>query len=342
VEKTLKNIDEKFDSEYSIAIIMKPESGEIIAMSDSRTIDFNTTKKYYINPFVENKYEFGSIFKPVVASIGLETKSIDKNFSYNDKGCVQVLNYSICNYDKEGRGENTNLQKIITDSLNTGMVEIEKKIGHKAFFNFLLESGFGEETGIDLFDEVSTNFSSLSNFNDVNFATASFGQGISFTPMGISRVLASLANDGYLIDPHIIQRIEYGNLIPDTVFKSSKERIFSENTNKIMKDMLIIRTDKTDSWKPFVNKDYSVAAKTGTAQMANLEGGYYEDKYLHSFFGFFPANTKAEDRYMILIFTKNPKDVTYSYKTLTEPFYNIMNFLISYYDIKPDRADLSF
>ena len=80
---------------------------------------------------------------------------------------------------------------------------------------------------------------------------------------------------------------------------------------------------------------YSIAAKTGTAQIANPGGGgYYTDRYLHSFFGYFPAH---EPRFIILLYTVEPHGELYASRTLARPFSELAKFLINYYDIPPDR-----
>ena len=342
IEKILLDIDERYNSEYSAAIIIKPESGEIVAMVDTKygKLDFNKETKHYKNIFVENRYEFGSIFKPLVVAIGLEEGVITEDFSYNDKGCVKISKYNLCNFDGKGRGKNVSLQTVLTKSLNTGMIEIEKKIGHKNFLDFLLKVGVAEETNIDLSGEVSSNISSLNSFNNVNYATASYGQGISFTPIAILRSLSSLANGGFLVDPHVIKKIDYGDLIPEVKFETEKKKVFSSETANKIEKFLSNRADELDT--RYLDKNYSVATKTGTAQVADKKGGYYEDKYLHSIFGFFPVNAKPEDRFAILLFTLEPKNVRYAVYSLTKPFYEIVSFLTSYYQVKPDRAKLSF
>jgi cell division protein FtsI/penicillin-binding protein 2 len=340
-EKVLKKIDEKYKSKYSAAIIIKPKTGEIIAMTDSKTFNINTDKKDFRNRFVEHRFEMGSIFKPLVASIGLDSGKIEKNFSYNDRGCVDVLNKTMCNFDKKGRGENTTLQTIISQSLNTGMIEIEKKIGHETFLKYLLNLGLAEETGIDIAGEIPSNISNLINKNnDVDYAAASFGQGVAFTPIGITRALSTIANDGYLVVPRIVQKIEYGGLIPDKEFIWGEKKIFSPQTIINIKDILIERTDTFAKDKNYFNKHYSVAAKTGTAQIPSPDGGYYEDKNLHAYFGFFPAHAKPENRYAIFLYTVEPQDVKYSSETMTEPFYEIVNFMIPYFKIRPDRVKI--
>lgn len=341
VEKVLKQVDEEYGSKYSAAIIIKPKTGEIVTMTDSQNFDINTEKKDFRNRFVEHRFEIGSIFKPLVASVGIESGKITKDFSYHDKGCVDVLDRTICNFDKKARGKNTTLQDVISKSLNTGMIEIERKIGHKTFLKYLIDLGLSEETGIDISGEISSNISNLINWdNDVDYAAASFGQGVAFTPIGITRALSTMANDGYLVTPRIVQKIEYGGLIPDKEFKKEERKVFSVGTVKNIKDILVERADSISENKDYFNPHYSVAAKTGTAQIPSPEGGYYEDKNLHTYFGFFPAHAKPENRYAIFLYTIEPQDVKYSSETMTEPFYEIMNFMIPYFKIRPDRVKI--
>ncbi len=340
--KVLEGIDKKYNSAYSGGIILKPATGEVIAMADTKykNLDFNSTRKHYKNILVQNKYEFGSIMKPLTVAIGLETKSIDENFTYFDKGCEKISGYKVCNFDSRPRGENTTLQTLLTQSLNMGSVAVERKIGHKNFLKFLIDADLETETNIDLSHEASPSIGSLNYFADINFATASFGQGISFTPIAMIRNLSSLANGGYLVKPHLIEEINYGHLIPEDKFEIQKKKIFSVKTTNILTKFLVNRADKVD--KKYKNPNYAVATKTGTAQISSKKGGYLKKKVLHTMFGFFPAEGKIEDRYAILIFTYEPKGVRFSVGTMRQPFYDIVNFLISYYNVVPDRPNISF
>lgn len=334
----LKDINKKYNSKYSGIIIMKPKTGQIVAMTDTENFNLNDEKKDFRNKFVEYRYEVGSVFKILVAAVGLETGAITKDFSYTDKGCLDIREATFCNYDKKGRGANTSLKEILIQSLNTGMIEIEKRIGHKKFFEKLLDLGLAQETGIDLPNEVSSNISALNDYNPINYAASSFGQSISFTPIGITKALSSIASDGYLITPNIISKIKYGGLIPDKEFKQEGEKVFSPQTVKAIKDIMVARTEKTMKGKENFNQDYSVATKSGTAQIADQKnGGYLEGKNMHTFFGFFPAYGNVEDRFSIFIYTVEPKNVKYSSGSLTDPFFDVVNFLIKYYRIPPDK-----
>ncbi len=83
------------------------------------------------------------------------------------------------------------------------------------------------------------------------------------------------------------------------------------------------------------NPNMTVAAKTGTAQIAGPGGKYYANLYFHSFFGYFPA---YEPRFVILLYTREPQGVQYASETLTDPFMQLNHFLVNYYDIPPDRG----
>ncbi|PID83635.1 hypothetical protein CSB11_00280 [Candidatus Campbellbacteria bacterium] len=336
--KILKKINKKYNAKYSGIIIMKPKTGQIIAMTDTENFNLNQNRKDYRNKFVEYRYEVGSVFKILAAAVGLESGAINKNFSYNDRGCVDIKEATFCNYDKKGRGKNTSLEKILIQSLNTGMIRIEQKVGHKVFFEKLLELGLAEETGIDLPNEVSSNISSLNDYNPINYAAASFGQSISFTPIGITRALSTIASDGYLVTPNVVSKIKYGGLIPDKEFSSEAKKVFSESTVKTIKDIMVKRSEKSQVKKNSDLEGYSVATKSGTAQIADKKkGGYLKGKNMHTFFGFFPAYGKTEDRFSIFIYTVEPRNVKYSSGSLTEPFFEIVNFLIKYYRVPPDK-----
>lgn len=337
LEDKLKNINEKYNSTQTMGIIMKPSTGEIIAMADNNPLNFNLAKKDYRNNMVESRYEPGSIIKPLIVSIALDSDSIDKNFQYNDTGCMFIKNDKVCDYDKKARGPNVDLTEIIKYSLNLGMVNIQKKIKYDTFLGYFTEKlGLGEETGIDLPNEISQNISSINNLNiPINYATAAFGQGISFSPIAMMRYLSIIANDGFLVTPHIVTKINYGDYIPEKLNVSQKKRVFKIKTIEEIKKIMVDAVNQSHYKQKFQRSGYSIAAKTGTAQIASKEGGYKEGVNLHTFFGFFPVNAKPEDRYAIILYTFEPK-ARYSSQTLTEPFYDIVDFLISYYDIKPD------
>src|SRR3989339_400524 len=195
---------------------------------------------------------------------------------------------------------------------------------------------FKDKTGIDLPNETSGLVSKfISSPRDIEYTNAAFGQGIALTPIEMIRALASLSNGGNLVVPHIAQKIKYENGAEREMAYSTSRVKISESTSQEITRMLVIVMDKLLQGKPGELEHYSVAAKTGTAQIANnTEGGYYEDKHIHSFFGYFPA---YDPKFIVFLYAIDPKGVSYASQTWTDPFLNITKFLLNYYEIPPDK-----
>jgi len=339
LEKKLDGIADTWSSKYAAGVIMDPQTGKIIAMATSDNFDLNTDTKHYRNYLIEDRLELGSIIKPLTVATGLDSGAIDSDFSYNDTGRMILNRYPITNYDNKGRGPFTDIQTILTSSLNTGVATIALEIGPEKFREYFYKIGFSEETGIDLPNEVYGLTSNLESNKDVEIATASFGQGIAITPMEAVRALAAVVNGGYLVTPYVVDAIEYGDLIPSkNINNASKERVFSEEVTKQVREYLINTVDDAGIYTSYVNENYSVGVKTGTAQIAKPTGGYYSDRFLHSMVSFFPEQPDANGtQFIVLLYTVEPKGVRYSSTTLKDPMFDISSFLINYYNIIPDR-----
>ena len=286
------------------------------------------------NEIVEGVYEMGSIIKPLTMAAALDAGSISAKTTYFDNGFVELNGRTVYNFDKKGRGT-VSMQGVLNESLNTGAIFAMQKLGKERFKDYFYSFGLGEKTDIDLPGESLNLISNLSEGRDIEFASASFGQGIALTPVSTARAMAVLGNGGYLITPHIIERIDYkGGLSEKIDFPKGKQVIKKETSEEITR-MLVQVVDKALLGGERKMEHYSVAAKTGTAQLLREDGlGYYEDRFLHTFFGYFPA---YEPKFLILLFTKDPKGEKYASHTLTDPFMNLTKFLINYYELPPDR-----
>ncbi|OGJ12294.1 hypothetical protein A2432_00350, partial [Candidatus Nomurabacteria bacterium RIFOXYC1_FULL_43_8] len=341
LEKKLTEVKDRYQVDSIGGIIMNPKDGAIYALGvkpDFNPNNFSQTKNISVfsNPLVENVLEFGSVVKPLVMAAALDAGVVTADTTYNDKGSIMVEKKEIFNFDKKGRGPGTSMQDVLSQSLNTGMVFVEQKLGKEKLRDYLLAYGIKNTTGIDLPNETSGLVSGiLKSPREIEYANAAFGQGIALTPVGLIRALASLSNGGNLVVPHIVRQIKYDNGIEKIMtYPTTPAKITPETSQEITR-MLVTVMDKALKGGLSKLDHFSVAVKTGTAQVAdNVNGGYYEDRYTHSFFGYFPA---YDPKFIILLYAVNPKGVPYAATTWADSFLDITKFLLNYYNIPPDR-----
>ena len=340
LEKTLQNVKEKYQIDSIGGIIMNPQDGAIYALSNKPDFDLNNFSKVnsasiFANPLIESVYEFGSVVKPLIMAGALDAGVVAADTTYDDKGSVIVENKEIFNFDKKARGV-VNMQEVLNQSLNTGMVFIYHKLGKEKLRDYILSYGIKEKTGIDLPNETSGLVSNLINSpRDIEYANAAFGQGIALTPIELIRALASLSNAGNLVVPHLVQKIKYDDGTGKDMKYNMQSTKISKATSEEITRMLVNVMDAYMKNKSTNLEHYSIAAKTGTAQVANNEaGGYYEDRHTHSFFGYFPA---YNPKFIIFLFAINPKGVPYAAQTWADSFLSITKFLVNYYEVSPDR-----
>ena len=339
LERTLSAVNKEYSGELAGGIIMDPKNGEIVAMAVNPSFDLNKFQEeknsgIYNNPLVDSSYEMGSIIKPLTMASGLDAKVVIPETTYNDKGFIVLNEAKISNFDHKGRGV-VPMQEVLSQSLNTGVAFVESKLGNKKFAEYMRNFGMGEETGIDLPAEASGLINNLNSPRDVEYATASFGQGVSLTPIQTIRALSALSNGGYLVTPHLVKTINYTVGVNRDVTFDKGRQVITPETSATISRMLTTVVDKAMLHGKIKQERYSVAAKTGTAQMARPDGkGYYDDRYLHSYFGYFPAQNP---RYIVFMYIVYPKGVQFASETLAMPFSKVSQFLINYYQIPPDR-----
>ena len=345
LENELENLKETWKVDLASAIIMNPRTGAIYAMSSKPDFDPNDFSKedlsVFVNPAVENIFEFGSVIKPLVMSGALDIGAVTPETTYQDAGSVVVYNKVIENFDGKGRGK-VNMQEVLNKSLNTGMVFVAGEMGQDQVRNYLLAYGLGQPTGIDLPGEIKGSVQNLYSKRDLEYATVAFGQGVALTPIQAARAFAALGNGGYLVTPHLVEKIHYeGGSEKVLEYPVSPAKgganitvVIKPETSETITRMLVGVADNLSSGTAKI-ENYSVAAKTGTAQVAKEDGrGYYDDQHLHSMFAYFPA---YDPRFLVFFYLKNPKGVQYAANSLTPSTMKTARFLINYYEVPPDR-----
>ncbi len=333
----LAKLNQRYSSKESGGIIMDPATGAIIAIASYPTYDGNNLQSVdptlLGNSFVEHVYEFGSIMKPITMTAALDAGVITPATTYDDTGCITVNTARICNWDAKARGV-IPMRQIIMQSLNVGSSWIADQLGQDAFREYFTKL-FAEKTGVDLPNETGALLRNLFKPQQVGYSTAAFGQGIAVTPMQMIRALGALANGGTMVQPHLVRAIRLNSGIERTLDWGKKTPIFSATSTRETVEMMSALNDEILQGGKAKIPTMSVAAKTGTAQLTSPGGGYYTDRFFHSFTGFFPA---YNPRFIILLYTNDPKGVQYASETLNTTFLDLVHFLIDYYAVPPDRG----
>lgn len=336
--KELNLLKEKWSPDSLGGVIIEPKTGRLIAatfLPDFDPGDFGKEKdiSVFLNPLVENVFEFGSVVKPLTMAAGIDAGVIRPETKYEDKGFVLLNGKKIENHDHKVMGR-VDMQDVLDNSLNTGAVFVMQKLGREKFRNYMESFGLGKKTGIDLPNETPGLVGNLKSKYDIDYATAAFGQGIALTPIGVVRALSVLANGGVMVKPRIVDKIDGGLGLSKTTDVVTQGRVLKEKTTEEVTGMLVHAFDSALMGGIYKIKQYSIAAKTGTAEISDGAGGY-SDKNLHSFFGYFPA---YNPRFLVLLYMVNPKNgAKFSSETLPVPFVNVAKFLLNYYEVPPDR-----
>lgn len=337
LEHDLAKVNERYSSKRSGGIIMDPATGAIIALATYPSYDGNN--RQHVDPsmlgsaLVESVYEFGSIMKPLTMAAGLDAGVITPETVYEDTGCITVNKAKICNWDLKARGV-IPMKQVIVQSLNIGAAWIATELGQDKFRNYFVKL-FGQKTGIDLPSEGRSLLGNLSKPQQIGYDTASFGQGIAVTPVQMIRALGAIANDGVMVQPHLVSAIRLDSGVIRQLDWSQTTPVFSAAAVRATTEMMdAVVDEKLDDGKAKI-PTMSVAAKTGTAQLTDGHGGYHSDRFFHSFTGFFPS---FSPRFIIILYTYDPQGVKYASETLNATFLDLVHFLIDYYQIPPDRG----
>jgi len=338
-EKLLQKAFEDLDIEEGQIIVIDPNSGKILALANFPNFDPNQYSKVdnievFQNGAIQKVFEPGSVFKPITMAAALDREIINPQTTYIDEGKVKIGGYTIYNYDGRIWGERS-MTEVLEKSINTGAVFIEKKIGHNLFEDYIKAFGIFEPTGIDLQGEIFSQNKEFKKGYEINFATASFGQGIEMTPIQLARAFCVIANGGKLVKPYLVEKILENGKVTEIQPKITSNNIISPRTTSQLIGMLVSVVENGFAKRAKI-PGYFIAGKTGTAQIAfsalgiNKEG--YSEKTIQTFIGFAPA---FSPRFLILVKLDNPKSRDASVSAVPI-FKELAEYIINLWQIPPD------
>jgi len=322
-------------AENGSLIIMETATGRILSMCNTPSFDPNNYGEVeqvsdFNNNTVYEAYEPGSAFKVVAMSIALDTGMVTPSTTFEDKGVIKLGGFAIKNSDKKAHGMVT-MTGVLEKSLNTGMIFATQNVENKVFEKYIKNFGFGQTYQAQLDQESKGDISSLAKSGEIFKATASFGQGITATPLQLVTAVNAIANDGKLMQPYIVEEQRYPDGRSVKTQPKVLRQVIKSQTASQVGAMMVSAVDNGFGKKAGV-PGYYIAGKTGTAQVA--ETGGYGGKTVQSFIGFGPVE---KPRFTMVTKLTNPSGAGWAESSAAPLFGEIASFLLKYYQIAPSR-----
>lgn len=346
-------------SQHTGVLVMNPQNGEILGMSDNFTYDLNNPwdlTQYYsqeetekftekerlekLNAIWQNfcityTYEPGSTAKPFTVVAGLETGKLKE--TYECDGVEKYGGHEIKCVNRSGHGTET-IEKALMDSCNDALMQMAVDIGKEDFYKYQNIFNFGLRTNIDLPGEARTDglIYTVDNTNMTSLVTNSFGQNFNVTMVQLASAFCSLINGGYYYQPHLVKKIvdEHGNVVQTTETSPLKQTI-SKQTSDMVKGYLY-KTVSEGTGKSAKVPGYSMGGKTGTAQKGKRE----DKKYVVSFIGFAPVEDPQVLVYVVIDEANVPED-DQSSALATALAKKIFGELLPYMNIYKDEQEVT-
>lgn len=334
-EQELARGVQRYRAERGSIVIMNPKTGDIVAMATYPTFDPNAyfavrDARVQTNPIISDSFEPGSILKPIIMAGAINDSLVTPETTMVDNGPVHVSKFTINTFDGKHRGVQT-MTQVLEQSNNIGMVWVAQKMGAERMYDYLRRFGFGERTGVELDGETQTSLKEPQKWNVATIATTGFGQGIAVTPIQALNGINAIANNGMLMQPHIVHSIKVGDADTKIIPPAPVRRVVSPATAEKVSAMMVSVIENGVAGLARV-PGYYLAGKTGTAQVADDMGKYSQDKKIITFAGFGPV---PDPKFSILIKLDNPYGLSFASGTAAPMFHNIASKLLTYYQVPP-------
>ncbi len=347
----LRKAVEDSGSESGQIIIMDPRNGEILAMVILPALDPNNYEPWLeklgvdagdleteedelvINPAVGGQFEPGSTFKILTMAAAIDAGVIEPEDQFIDRGVIEVGGVKIRNWNGGAWGPQT-MVGCIQHSLNVCLAYVaSEKLGAASFYEYLTAFGMGRVTGIDLSGEVSGQMRTPRHpeWTEADLATNSFGQGISVTPVQLIAAVGAVANEGVMVQPHIVRAV----VGPEGAYwpkPTTLGRPISAESARTITEMLV-QSVEGEARYAHVN-GYVIAGKTGTAQIPTENG--YDDRWtIASFIGWGPV---SDPRFVVMVRLDKPESSPWGSVVAAPVFRDVVERLVAMLEIPPDNV----
>ena len=334
VEEALAEGMQKHTPKSITGIVMRPRTGEILAMASLPNYDANQSKTITTearNRVITDVVEPGSTFKIVVVSGALNNGVVQLNDPVNcENGAFSFAGRVL--HDHERLTMET-VKSVITKSSNIGAAKIGIKLGEQNLYDYIWNYGFGQRTGIPLPGELAGIVYPVKKWSKVSIAQIPMGHGVAVTRLQMLYAMAAIANDGWLMRPMLVSRLQLrdGAVVQRYLPERVRKTISDEAVKKMIEALKTVPAPGGTAPDAAL-KNYVAAGKTGTAQKVE-NGTYATGKYISSFIGFFPAD---QPEICISVVMDEPKEGYYGGKVCGPVFRDIAERCASYLNIAPD------
>ncbi len=323
-------------------IVADPYTGEILAMAvypRPNLNDYDDIQTYIeewdaFNLALERPYEPGSVFKIITMAAALDKGAVTPQTPFEDVGTFQVPGRTVYNWDRGAWGHQT-MVTCLQHSLNTCLAWVAvDRVGKEPFYDYLQAFGFGQNTGIDLGGEAPGFYNrpgeDMWSYSD--FASQSFGQAIYVTPVQMVAAASAIANGGYLVTPHVLRYDVVGGRAYGYQPQAQRQ-VISADASRAMRKMLeeSLQGESSAALVP----GYSVAGKTGTAEISLGAQGYVTSETNASFVGWFPAE---KPQYLIYVWLERPKSSKWASIVAAPVFAKMVQRVAALEHVPPDAV----
>ncbi len=338
VEQHLQRGIQQYAAQGGTIIVMDPRTGAILAMASAPCFDpyhfYEEDEGLLLDPVVSKQYEPGSVMKLVTMAAALDSGTVTPQSTYYDAGVIEVGGHITYNWDRSAPGT-VDMTTLLARSLNVGAATLATWMGPETFYSYYQQFGFGKPSGIDLMAEIGGTLPLPGSelWTEAQLATNSYGQGLATTPLQMISAVSALANDGYLMQPYLVQeqRGPNGTFVHEPIVL---HRPISPQTARMVTAMAVTAVSQ-EVYEAQV-EGYTIAGKTGTAQIPEPYG-YHPDDTIASFIGWLPADAPE---IIVLVKLDRPKASPWGSTTAAPMFAELVDELVVLLGIPPDNVRL--
>jgi cell division protein FtsI/penicillin-binding protein 2 len=339
VEGILNDAVVRYGAQGGTIVVMDPQTGEILAMAGNPTYDPNNYGSAPIpepqNPSVTGQYEPGSTFKILTMAAALDSGLVTPDSTFTDPGVIEVGGAQIRNWDGGGWGLQ-DMTGCLRHSLNVCMAWLSTSMGPTTFYDYMRAFGIGERTNVDLANEAPGRLKvpGDADWFDSDLGTNAYGQGVAVTPLQLLTAISAVANDGVMMQPHILREVRNGDSVHTTNLQQLGRPI-SVETARTLTNMLSVSLETGEATTALV-PGYRIAGKTGTASIP-VPGGYDQEQTIASFVGWGPID---DPKFLVLIRLDRPTASIWGSETAAPVFGTLAQRLVVLMQIPPDDIRL--